>query len=511
MKKYLKYITLTPLFLGLSSCGEEFLKEVPTTFVAPETLFINQKNAETALTGAYDAFQNVLGYKDSPTYGNGMATPIHWSLSGSDEAVFPPWAGDRKVIYVHQETPSFQTIEQVWRAHYKAINVTNNVVDKVTAMSNESINDIARKRIIGEAKGLRALFYFSMVKMFENIPLIKNEVESLDNLDVPQATTQEVYNFIIQDLKDAEAALSYKNDDGTFSKGVAQAVLGKVYLQMAGFPLKQQDKYALAAAEFKKVIDSGIYSLLPNYADVFTLANERSKELIISIGYQGPGLGEGGLCGSFFGPNGSVQNGGGWGTCFANHQFEESFDRKDTRLPNLIAKHNQNDAVPKDNVWQGVWRPWKWKTEKPNAYGNDTPFDFAFMRYPEVLLGYAEAVNESNGGPTSEAYAAINMVRARARGNADASTVLPDLIGLSQKEFTKACLQERKWELAYEGQRRDDLIRTETFFDAIEAINQKIGPNAGNPGRLEDFRVRWPIPQREMDLNPSLKQNPGYN
>ena len=95
---------------------------------------------------------------------------------------------------------------------------------------------------------------------------------------------------------------------------------------MSGFPLNRTDKLASAETVLKEVMDSGVYDLLPNYREVFDLNNEQSVEMVYSIGMDGPARGEGGLLSTFYGLNGNVNNGGGWGTCFINHSFEASYD-----------------------------------------------------------------------------------------------------------------------------------------------------------------------------------------
>lgn len=124
--------------------------------------------------------------------------------------------------------------------------------------------------------------------------------------------------------------------------------------------------------------------------------------------------------------------------------------------------------------------------------------NFIVMRYADVLLMYAEALNEANG-PSAEAYAAINQVRARARNGAQ-PTVLPDLKDLTQAQFRESVYQERSWELCFEGHRRWDLLRTGRYIDHMK----KIGVEAGQRHLL------YPIPVQEIDVNPALEQNPGY-
>ncbi|KAA1243392.1 RagB/SusD family nutrient uptake outer membrane protein [Aquimarina sp. RZ0] len=511
-------ISVFIIFL-LVSCQEEFLEENPTIFTTPDQLLVDTKGAEIYLTGGYDAVQNIIsaGGQGKP----GMM--IHWGAIATDLTFYPPWGGDRTQIYLQQQTPSNVTITRIWRELYVAVNRVNSVVDRIGAMTDKQIDIEDRENFVAQAKFLRATLYFALVSAWENVPLIVNEVTSLDNLDVEQASPEEVYNFVIQDLQEAAAILPAEQGGGRATKGAAQTLLGKVYLQMTGFPLMQTDKYALAEAVLQEVIDSGVYSLEPDYTKLFMLDNEQNNEMIYSIGFQGPGAGEGGLFGTYYGPQGNVNNGGGWSTCFAFEEFADSFDPDDIRLRNNIAKHNANDvpnpdeALFNEELWVvnvSNWRGWKWRASNPNTYPNDTPFDNPYLRYADVLLMYAEALN-GQGRLTQEVVdVTINRLRDRVRiENPDRpeEEIVPAMILGSKEENNIVILDERRKELCFEGWRRNDLIRFGKYEEAVMAINQVSGNSAGNPGpNYAAFKMRWPIPEPEIQLNPKLKQNDGY-
>ena len=494
-----------------TACSETFLEENPTTFVTPNSLLVDQKGADTYLIGAYDAVQNIIG-----SGANGVdAWAIHWGTVAADEVVLPPWAGDRKLIYMHQLTPTNNTVRNIWENLFVALNRVNSTVDRIGAMTAEQIDIESRDRMVAEAKFLRSTINFALVSTWENIPLIKNETTSLNELEVAQSSPEEVYAFIIEDLTFAEAALEEEQGGGRATKGAAQALLGKVYLQMTGFPLNQSDKFASAEEKLAQVMESGVYDLLSSYPEVFDLDNEQSVEMVFSIGMDGPGKNEGGLLSTFYGPNGNVNNGGGWGTCFINHGFEASYDRDDVRLLNNIAKHNANDWTPEEamtnpdarTVGQNTWRAWKWHADKPNSYPNDTPFDNPYIRYADVLLMYAEALNGQGKLTQGDIDMTVNRLRDRARLNPDA---LPAMVLGTQGENATALINERRHELCLEGWRRNDLIRFGKYQEAISGITQG-GPNAGDPiTEFQDFEMRWPIPNSEIRINPNLVQNPGY-
>ncbi|APZ45493.1 RagB/SusD family nutrient uptake outer membrane protein [Polaribacter reichenbachii] len=501
-------------FSLVTSCSDVILKENPSTFVDPDALLVDKAGAEIYLVGAYDAIHNLLG-----SGGSGVEPfAIHWGTIATDEVVVPGWGGaGRKEMYLQQVSPSMGSISSMWRQLYKAVNIANSVVDRVGAMTPDQIETEDKEYIVAQAKWIRAATYFALVNAFENVPLITNETIDLNNLEVSQASPAEVYDFIVQNLIEAEAHLPSEQGGGRVTKGAANALLGKVYLQMTGFPLNQTDKFSLAEKALNKVITSGVYDLLPNYAEVFDLEHEQSVEMIISFSMEGPGLSEGGNLSTFYGPNGSVNEGGGWGTCYINHEFRKDYETDDLRLRNNIAVHNANDVSPEEAVeidpstWpatEGAWRAWKWHAEKPNSYANDTPFDNPYIRYADVLLLYAEALNGQGKLTQSVLDMTVNRLRGRARA---VDGAVADMVLGSQQENADELLAERRRELCFEGWRRFDLVRYGKYKETILNINEAGWWNAGNPGvNYEDHEIRWPIPDSEMQLNPNLVQNPGY-
>lgn len=512
--KFNNIFHIAVLLLIITSCQDGFLDEKPTTFVNPDDFLTDLSAAETYLNGAYSATRDIVS--SGSIDNSGVA--IHWGETGTDELVFPPWAvDDRKELFLYQITPTSDVTFVVWRDLYKAVNAANSVINRVGAMSPDLISNADQDRIIAEAKFLRGMLYFTLVKIYENIPLIIKESNDLSNTSVKQVSPQKVYEQIIKDLEEAAEVLEEKQGGGHATKGAAQALLGKVYLQMTGFPLNQTQQFAKAAAEFEKVINSDLYDLLPDYTDVFDLEHEQSEEMVFSFGMEGPGLESGGRLGSFYGPVGSVSQGGGWGTCNINQEFEASYDRDDVRLRNNIAKHNSNLHTPEEGLtdsatWSNSgssWRGWKWHADKPNSYTDDTPFDNPYIRYADVLLSYAEAKNGDNLLTQAILDSTVNKVRTRARGTA---TAVPDIIFTNRSEMADVILQERRLELCLEGHRKDDLIRFGKLKEVVQAINENNPNSAGNPGsNYEDHEIRWPIPERERALNKALNQNAGYD
>lgn len=539
-KLYFGILTLVFLATG---CNDVFLEENPTNFANPESILVDKKGAEIYTVGTYNA-SRVLA-----TGPNGWFSM--WGTLGADEIVVPNWGQDTKIIYLQSLTPSNATVRNMWENLYVSVNRANSAVDRISAMTEEQIDIESRDKLVGESRFIRAMLYFALVSTWENVPLIKNETVSFSNLDVSQASAKEVYDFIIEDLLYAESVLAEEQGGGRATKGAAQALLAKVYLQMTGFPLNETDKFALAETKLKAVIDSGVYELLNLYPDVFDLNNEQNNEMVFSIGFDGPGFGQGGRLGTFYGPRGIPERGGESGNKFFvnwelagnpephpigvgtwndrnNYKFAQGYHEDDIRCRNNIAKHNVNEPqqwTPEDGLYNAAarkanvswlsaqWKPWKWHNIRPSNWGNDTPFDQPVIRYSDVLLMYAEALNGQGKLTQGDVDITVNLLRKRATRFPDEvkpQSIAPLMVLSTQQDNADEILSERRKELCFEGWRRNDLIRFGRYKEAI-SVTQPAWSNSGNPQpQFSDFEIRWPIPASEMLINPNLQQNPEY-
>jgi hypothetical protein len=301
----------------------------------------------------------------------------------------------------------------------------------------------------------------------------------------------QVYSRIVEDLIAAQNALpvSYPaSEKGRATKGAAQSLLAKVYLT--------QGEWSLAAEKAKEVMDAKTYDLWENYADVFNIANENGKEDIFSIQFRGGGIGEGSLYSEFWAPQSAgLTPLGGQGDIAAEPLFYESFRADDDRrrVTFLTQYTNPRTGQTVSYPSAGLRQPACWKYFDATSTGwNQNNNNWPFLRFADVLLMYAEAVNEVTG-PSADAYAAINRVRKRAK--------LPDLTaGLSQQAFRDSVLEERSYELSFEGHRWFDLVRRGRLVETMQAL--------GKP--VTQKHTLYPIPATQIILNPALKQNPGY-
>lgn len=480
MKQHIVYIILSVLFL--TACTKSILDKTPESNFTPENFYKNSDDAKAAVSAVYDQMNTGDMYNqvmwilqdqstDDAEWGNGRST-ANQAKNDLDKYTF---------------TPATTTFMSLWSTSYRAINRANAAIERIPAIT---MDEDLKARLIGEAKFLRAFYYFTLVRLFGDVPLVLKETTSLNNLQIARTPTEEVYKQIIDDFSAAEAVLpvTYNAaDKGRATKGAAKSFLAKVYLT--------REEWQKASAKAKEVIDLGAgYDLWANFADAFLVANENGKESVFEIQANGILGGEGSAMQGYMRPPFDRVNGvAGFGDDPPTKGLNDAYRPEDKRRDLTLKLYSSSGtpAAPSTIAFPCYVR----KYTDPSATGNnDGNNNFPIIRFADVLLMYAEALNEQGPGNT-EAYAAINRIRNRAG--------LPNLTeGLSQADFRDSVLLERRLELAFEGHRRYDLIRTKRLIAAMTAQNPSI--------QVKEHHYLLPIPQTEIDVNPLLKQNPGY-
>lgn len=420
----------------------------------------------------------------------------------------------------------------IWREFYLVVNRANQVLAYVPQYDESVLPAEEKKRILGQAYFLRGLAYYNLATSFKVVPVITTPVANKDDYFAATATEEVLWNQIFEDLANAEANLPTTYDNvtgldagqkGRATKGAAAGLLGKSYLY--------RKDYAKAAAQFEKFFAggplNGVYSLMPDYRDNFKDVNENNAESLFEIQFTpGAGTDMNWCCD----PSASWkqvqtvsitygQEGAGFSDylptrwIYNEYKVEPTVDGKsDPRLLATIASYE-----PADNSTQAYGRAW-WNATTaiyPRKYTNDgvgngkpdefTPFgesgiNYRVLRYADILLMYAEVLNELNR--TAEAYPYIQQVRTRAH-LANLATVKPNL---TQAQMRDQLAHERALEFAIEGQRINDLIRWGWFYDAGKLAELKahdVDFNTWTPGN-----EYLPVPQRELDVNKNLLPNP---
>ncbi|ODS82691.1 MAG: glycan metabolism protein [Cytophagaceae bacterium SCN 52-12] len=422
-------------------------------------------------------------------------------VSADDGIPFPTGNANRIAIWNYNITTENTFVGQIWSNAYTAIQRSNIVISRVPGTAaDENI----KRAYLGEAYFLRALHYFNLVRFFGGVPVVTGETTSLDDIEVARAGVDEVYDLIEADLLEAVNSLpaGYTGQNvGRATKGAAAGLLAKVYLTRAGND-PGSAYWKKAADRAKEVIDSGLYGLWDDYSDVFALENRGGKESLFEIMYLTDVAGNNFSTG--YAPRGSpIVPGSGSGILRPSKDLFELYTAGDKRKPATFLTEYVH-PVTGQTVTLSIDDPdparaisfWK-LADQTSVTSGGAGKSFPFLRYSDILLIYAEAVNRSDNGPSQAAYNALNQVRQRAG--------LAPLSGLTVEEFNEAVLTERRLELCFEGHRWFDLVRTGRLVNAVKTENS-FSRNAV----IEPFHVLFPIPQREMDANAQLSQNQGY-
>jgi hypothetical protein len=464
----IKNFCLASLIAGsLWSCSQDFTDLNPVTQRNVNGFYLTAGDMNTAINAAYKALQM-----------NGTYNQSYWIMQemrsdNSDQGPDGTGLGaELTVIDNFSEIATSEMITAAYTDSYLGIARCNIVLDRIGAIEMDAA---LKERIKGEALFLRSLFYYNLVISFGNIPMPLTEAKSVaEGSTLPQLPASEIYKQLTIDLQTAETALPIKYaaaDIGRATKGSAAALLGKVMLTAGDKPG--------AAAVLKRIVDGYGYTLLPDFANLWGLANKNNAESIFEVQFKGGGTSTGNSFTNAFSPllrqtTGAYKN---RPTVSMMNAFERGDDRflksMDTSYVNsagVLLSNSKNDTR------------FITKFGKENAFNeNDASYNFVVLRYADVLLMLAEALGES-----TEAYGYINQVRARAK--------LSPISAATAGTFADKLLRERRVELAFENHRWADLLR---FGKATEIMTAQ-GKNA---------RPLYLIPQRELDINSSYQQN----
>lgn len=566
MKRIIYYILGSLVFMMNTSCSDYLLEESKTD-IDKSKYMLNAAEAQNVLLGVYRNMitDELYGYHLSILFT--MGTDVS-QVEGSTNENF-------RII----PTNSFSANQvEIQRTYAKLYNSVYNANDFIETLEQKMLNYSGTDKqlaiiYMAEARGLRGLYYFELLRRYGHIALITNTAMSNQ---APSTFVQEepakVYEFIEQDLKYAIENLPYaiddsyrKNNSFRFSKGSALGLLTKVYATWAGAPVKDISKWEMGAKTAKILIESNKHGLLDNFEQLWKNSGAglwNPTESLIEASFYSPTAANGsndpnGRIGKWNGVKSTViagERGSNAGNMKVVHTFVLDWRnypgdlRRDISIGNYqynpsktlyvkaandtdqLALTNDADPTKKQKEKQS-YTPAKWDTEKyvPQSnklINNDrSNINWYILRYADVLLLYAEALNEWQDASTNtDAYTAINMVRRRGYGlPINAASAVADIQSgsLDQKGLREAIQKERAFELAFEGERKLDLIRWGVYYETVKETAKKLGtwwisagaPNytVATPGyTTKKKHDLFPIPQREMDLATQFDQNFGW-
>lgn len=511
MKRHYSVITTVTLGL-LIGCNTSTLDQINPNQFTTETYYKNAGELVKGVNAVYSIWQSFNLTGREWFFLHDLRSDEMASGGGQLES-------SRNQILIGAQIPGNTVAFSVWNGLFRAVHRANVVIDKGAEVNDDPATT---KRAIAEAKFLRAMSYFDLVTLWGGVPLYTNYVTEIDGTKA-RSSVADVYQLITTDLAAIQADLpaSYSGSDlGRATKGAAAALLGKVYLQLGD--------YAKAKVEFQKVISAGVYKLTDEYVDNFQEENENNSESVFEIGFSKIGDFNWDNDGNDGGANETMTRSQeysaiGWrnlipsDALLADYEHKAKGDEKtDPRLNYnfyfIGDKFNNEKATLTEGQVQGNTSTFNGTNQKISwrkytaLYKNAETFytsgiNMRIIRYADVLLGMAEAENET-GNPAA-AIALLNQVRARK------SVAMPAYPTKSypvngKDEVFRAVVHERRVELAGEQVRNRDILRW-------RAQNKlKVEPISYFAKSKQEI---LPIPQQELDNNGKLSQqdqNPGY-
>ena len=462
---------------SISGCKKDFLDTTSPFGASITEYYSTQDEAVVALTSCYNLLSArveglyALGVDGIGIYASDLA--ISGRVSEFDYSPFESNA----------QNGSESVLLNIWSQAYAGIYRCNIFLERIEGIEFEDPS--LKDRMIAEAKFLRGFFYFDLIRVFGDVPLVL-EVLQADEAFVAKDPKEDVYRQVEQDFSDAIQALPLKSeyapgDMGRITKGAAQAYLMKAYLY--------QKKYSEAALIGAEVYTSQEYAIADNYLSSFQIDTENGIESILEIqciSDSGQGLGNAHYDLEAFddtpNPRGYTQ---------PNTEYRNSYGETASGDPDPRRDLNIQFSVISNTLLRSNKYTLPQDPQPANQF--DGGNNYVLMRYADFLLLYAEALNET--GDNLLALDMINEVRQRP------DVMMPLLEGLNQEQTRLAIYDERKWELGLEGHRFFDLVRWGIAGEVIRALDRPF---------VDGVHELMPIPQSELDLNPNLDQNPGY-
>jgi starch-binding outer membrane protein, SusD/RagB family len=489
MKNLLRTTILFVASICVTTGCDNYVDIGPEYALDAETYFKTPEDYEKALVGAYDLLQTSF-------------VNLWISEIASDNAI----AGGESVtdseglhqIDAMQHGGLNLELRRLWRWSYAGIARTNYIFE-----FKDNLEFDGKDRVLAEASFLRAYYYFELVKFFGDVPLVVDKrLGPGDVAGYKRTPAAEVYAQIEKDLLFASEVLAWTSPvKGRLTKGGALSLLGKAYLY--------QNKFNEAADTFEKVISEGPYELFGDVSALFRVSNENNSEVVFDVQYVGSEGGsygcleclEGNAAVGFHGIRGYKGPVYGDGNSYnlPTEELYESFEAGDPRRDAAVldieawqASHPEVEYVVGGGGHTGYYNnKYLKRADELGPPDNDltSPVNYVVIRYADVLLMAAEAQNRKSSPNDGKAQGYLNEVRDRA-GRTD--------INLTGSALTEAIWKERRAELAGEGHRFFDLVRTGKAASEIEGFQT---------GKHELF----PIPQVEIDLaGAGWLQNPGY-
>jgi hypothetical protein len=486
-----KYLLIPVALAALAGCND-MLTETPRATLVTETFYKSAADAKAAIAAAYQPLNS----------GNLYGTNLQWAtIAGSDEGFVGKDEENINIINLTRTNWDATNgyVTGPWTGFYTIITRSNLILEKVPAIT---MDETQKAQILAEAKFLRAFSYYNLIRLYGDVPLVTTTEEQ--TALGPRTPKEQVWAQVIKDVTEAESVLPPSWDSankGRATQGAANTLLADVYLWRSS--AEKTNEWQQAADAAKKVIDSGQYSLLPNYLDAFLPGSQNRSEEVFAVQATGAAGGTTVDIAVWTYPREmGAGSPGGWGTYVPTRSLLDLYPTGDYRKEVSYFTHGPDPQGADVTFYQEHFYKYR-PTTRPGPQDVNWPI----YRYADVLLIYAEAQNELGHPEIAAQY--VNMIRARARNGAGSENRAQpaDIPVLDVASMREAIFNERRIEFAAEGKRWFDLVRRGfDYFRSQELANDPTSVE----GNLTPNKLLWPIPQAQIDLNPLLEQNPDY-
>ncbi len=482
MKKII--FSILPALAFVSSCSNDFISLLPPSNVTVNIMYQNDKDFADALIGTYNMLQDQ--YQDFWIFGDVRGDDSYIQISKNNKPSYSD-------LFTGTSNSDNGLVADAWRKYNTTIFRANTILQRIEPFDTATIPN--KERYVGEARFIRALCYFDLVRIFGDVPAVTTPLSIEESYTNPRVAVATIYSqIIVPDLQAAETSLpaSYTGAEiGKPTRGAAKALLGRVYLTLK--------EWGNAETKLTEVTNMG-YSLLEDFNELFNYTqDEHHSEYIFDIEYEAGT--EGSRFTSMFLPNslpmaadfGITGYGEEWNgpTEELRALFDDNDRRKHVTVGDLGGWYDA--AGEFHTLPTSTNQSYTMKYITPIAVRNQGPCNWKVIRYADVLLMLAEAMNEN--GKTALAIPFLNRVRTRA-GVSEYPTTL------SQAEARDAIAKERRLELSFEGVRWFDLLRTGKAFEVMASKG------------MQAYMTVWPIPLAQVQLindNSIFPQNPGWD
>lgn len=500
----LKLISVGLLVLLGVSC-KKFLEEHPTNFLQPTSDFASTKVARAMANAAYAQLQGLCTGQPA-SYGGNTWNLMEFMTGKSNSDL-------GQTGFVNYQTLTYNTtsfyFDTWWQRMYLGIGDANLAIQTIPTITAAGLTDSTKNNMVAEARTLRALYYFYLVRMYGDVPNVTKVPTDVGTLKVKRSPAKNIYDsIIIPDLLAAEASsLPWQDNTGLVSKGAVESILADVYLTYAGQPINGgANYYALSAQRSKAVIDNGGYSLFTNYTDMNKPANKNRGEFILQTQFSASANVNNPLTALTI-PNysGISKYSDEYGSVFPTDQFFNSYPAGDLRTAERQFYYSSYLNIGgTSTVTFKHHYIYKWFDSTAVRSTAKSDLNFTIYRLADVYLMYAEASNRAGGGPNADAIKYVNAIRARAN--------LAPIGTMSQADFEHEVWQQRYWELAFENKMWFDMLRTRKVRNDVTGNwDDFVGHKTVWGATFTTNQLLFPVPKQETDVNPNLlPNNPGF-